>query len=102
MRISAPSLRATLAMPSSSVETTIRSTDFAFFRARIAYEMRGLPFNFFIFFLGIRLDPPRAGTSASTVRERYMMYKECVARIFFLPRYIGSLKYYEKLFPALE
>ena len=30
------------------------------------------------------------------------MYKECVPRILFIPRYIGSLKYYEKLFPALR
>ena len=30
------------------------------------------------------------------------MYKECVPHILFIPRYIGALKYYEKLFPAIR
>lgn len=62
---SAPYARLTAAISSSSVETTTLSIVEACKAASMVQAIKGLPQNGSTFFLGIPLDPPRAGMMAS-------------------------------------
>jgi hypothetical protein len=62
--ISAPTSRATWAITSSSVETTVRVILSAASAERTARATSGTPSTFVRFLRGIPLDPPRAGIIA--------------------------------------
>ena len=61
---SAPNVLATCAISSSSVDTMMRSNRPDRNAAAIEYEIIGRPAKSLIFFLGMRLLPPRAGMTA--------------------------------------